>query len=210
MTEAAGVAEIGMNKEFVANSIRTASEEVFSMMLGLRVEYGTAYDQQHTTVDTESVLGLVGIAGSWIGTGAISCSAAFACHMSSLLLSAEYGHVDSDVLDAVAEIANMIFGNVKTALEEQVGTLGLSIPTVVFGKNFQTKHTASRIWTGIPLYAEGMEMQITLGLTPSHGSTSSFALGIDHKILPVAQMRALQTTRNAGCSCQREDRHVGG
>jgi chemotaxis protein CheX len=199
-----------MDKEFVVNSIRTASEEVFSMMLGLKVEYGPAYDQQRTTVDTESVLGLVGIAGSWIGTGAISCSPAFACQMSSLLLMAEYDHVHSDVLDAVAEIANMIFGNVKTALEEQVGRLGLSIPTVIFGKNFQTKHTASRIWTGIPLYAEGMEMQITLGLTPRHGTTSSSAVGIDQKILPVAPMRAPQINANARCSCQREDLHVSG
>ena len=199
-----------MDKEFVANSIRTASQEVFSMMLGLKVEYGAAYDQQRTTLDTESVLGLVGIAGSWIGTGAITCSPAFACRMSSLLLMAEYEHVHSDVLDAVAEIANMIFGNVKTALEEQVGRLGLSIPNVIFGKNFQTKHTASRIWTGIPLYAAGMEMQITLGLTPTYGTTTPSALGIDHKILPVASLRAPQATGKARCSCQREDRHVSG
>src|SRR5579884_4298336 len=123
-----------MNKELIIQCICSASEEVFGTMLGIEVTHGPAYDQEDTVSGSEGVLALIGIAGPWVGTGTISCSPEFACKVSSLMLMTEYNHVNADVLDAMAEIANMIFGNVKTMLEEHVGQLGLSIPTVIFGK----------------------------------------------------------------------------
>ena len=48
----------------------------------------------------------------------------FACKMASHLLLTEYGAVDEDVLDAVAEVTNMIIGNVKTTLENRLGADG--------------------------------------------------------------------------------------
>jgi len=44
---------------------------------------------------------------------------------------AEYMLMDTEVLDAVAEIANMILGNVKTALKKSLGTMGMSIPAAI-------------------------------------------------------------------------------
>ncbi len=55
------------------------------------------------------------------------------------MLMTEAPSVNEDVLDAVAELTNMIIGSVKTDLESQLGPLGLSIPTVVFGRNFRTR-----------------------------------------------------------------------
>jgi chemotaxis protein CheX len=49
----------------------------------------------------------------------------------------EASSVDEDVLDAVAEITNMIIGSVKTDLEGELGPLGLSIPTVGIRTEFQ-------------------------------------------------------------------------
>jgi len=51
--------------------------------------------------------------------------------------------VDEEVLDAVAELTNMIVGNVKNDLELQLGLLGLSIPTVIFGGNFKTESSVT-------------------------------------------------------------------
>ena len=175
-----------MEKEIVTQSIRTASEEVFSTMLGIQAACGAPYDQPDSPSQGEGVLALIGIAGPWIGTGTISCSPQTACKLSSLLLMTPYESVDNDVLDAMAEIANMIFGNVKTMLEEHVGPLGLSIPTVVFGKNFQTKQTTSQLWTGIPISLDGMQMEVRLGLTPNHETGSPVRHGFDHKFLQLA------------------------
>jgi CheY-specific phosphatase CheX len=49
------------------------------------------------------------------------------------------------VLDAFAELIDMIIGNVKTALEEHLGPMGMSVPTVVHGKNFTTRTVAGGI-----------------------------------------------------------------
>ena len=57
---------------------------------------------------------MVGVAGSWTGTGHMSCSPQFAQKLAGALLMTEYDSVNEDVLDAVAEVANMIVGNVKT------------------------------------------------------------------------------------------------
>jgi len=170
-----------LTKEIMINAICAASEEVFSTMLGVQVAYGPVYAQQGSVSGSDGVIALIGIAGSWIGTGTITCAPAFACRISSLLLMTEYQSVDNDVLDALAEIANMIFGNAKTVLEEHVGPLGLSVPTVIMCKDFNTKQTASELWTGIPLFAEGMQMDLRLGLTPNRGSSAGARHAFDHK-----------------------------
>jgi chemotaxis protein CheX len=46
----------------------------------------------------------------------------------------------------------MIIGSVKTDLEQHLGPLGLSIPTVVFGRNFKTRTMANSDWTVVRVY----------------------------------------------------------
>ena len=47
--------------------------------------------------------------------------------------------VNEEVLDAVGELTNMIIGNVKTVAEAIVGPLNLSVPTVIYGRNFTSR-----------------------------------------------------------------------
>ena len=63
------------------------------------------------------MVSLIGLAGPWVGSGSLSCTAAFACKIASHFLSTEYAAINEDVLDSVAEVTNMIIGNVKTKLE---------------------------------------------------------------------------------------------
>jgi hypothetical protein len=46
----------------------------------------------------------------------------------------------------MAELTNMIVGNVKTELECKLGPLGLSIPTVVYGRKVKTKTAGTTDW----------------------------------------------------------------
>jgi chemotaxis protein CheX len=80
----------------------------------------------------------------------------------------EYDAVTEDVLDAMAEMANMIFGNVKTELEEQLGGLGLSIPTVIFGRNFATRSVGQQSWTVVPIRAGSDLMELKICLAKNH------------------------------------------
>jgi chemotaxis protein CheX len=171
-----------MDQEMVVNAVIRAARDVFGTMLGLEIRPGQVYIEQSTPTTGESVVALIGLAGPWIGTGVVSCSPEFACKISSLMLMSDYDAVTGDVLDAMAEMANMIFGNVKTDLEEQLGTLWLSIPTVIFGRNFATKSVGQQSWTVIPVSTDAGVMELKICLSRNHDfqtdarSTRSFAM----------------------------------
>jgi chemotaxis protein CheX len=83
------------------------------------------------------------------------------------MLMTESNAVDEEVLDAVAELTNMVIGNVKTDLEGQLGPLGLSIPTVVFGRNFRAKSAGPTEWIVVRFHWDGEPLVIKLCLAPN-------------------------------------------
>jgi chemotaxis protein CheX len=127
---------MNLNK-LITDSICVASANVVSTMLGHDLPEGQVSMETGAPEPNDGVVSFIGIAGTWVGTGSITCSPALACRVCSLMLMVEASAVDADVLDAVAELTNMIVGSVKTDLEQHLGPLGLSIPTVVYGRNFQ-------------------------------------------------------------------------
>ena len=153
----------------LVNSILAATSEVFEVMLNLPVTPGPAYRTPPNSDPTEGVVALVGLAGPWVGTGIIQCDTVLARVLFSHLLGVEETPggegVDGEVLDAVAEIANMIIGNVKNTLEEHLGPMGMSIPTVVFGRNFTTRGGGSEPWTIVPFTCAGSRLLVKVCLT---------------------------------------------
>ena len=132
--------------EVIVNCITHASSNVFTTMLGVELRRGEVSAQNGTPDSNDGVVSLIGLAGTWTGAGSISCSPAMACRIYSQMLMTESSAVDEDVLDAVAELTNMIIGSVKTDLETHLGPLCLSIPTVVFGRNFKTRSAGNSEW----------------------------------------------------------------
>jgi chemotaxis protein CheX len=157
-------ADAVVNGPELAEAIRVATQEVFATMLALELKPGDVYLEKQEAVPTSGVVSLIGLAGPWIGTGSLSCSAAFACRLASQLLATEYPAICEDVLDAVAEVTNMIIGNVKTTLENRLGSMGLSTPTVIYGRNFQTRSVGNQEWTVVPFDSEGSRMCVQLCL----------------------------------------------
>lgn len=141
--------------------------EVFSMMLGQEVTPMMPFVENSASSPVSGVVSLVGLAGTWAGTGSISCTAITACRLSSMLLMTEYDAINEEVLDAVAELTNMIIGNVKTALEDRLGPMGLSIPTVIFGRNFQTRNGGSHKWIVVPFQCGEDTVLVQLCLSPN-------------------------------------------
>jgi chemotaxis protein CheX len=161
----------GISNEELVQAIRRATEEVFSTMLGLEAVPQEFYIERTAPGPAEGVVSLIGLAGAWVGTGSISCSANFALTISSHLLMTEYQAVNEEVLDAVAEVTNMIIGNVKTVIEEKLGGLGLSIPTVIYGRNFTTRSVGNGEWVVAPFLCQGERMAVQLCLAPNRGET---------------------------------------
>ena len=98
------------------------------------------------------------------------------------MLMTDSQSVNEDVLDAVAELTNMIIGSVKTDLEQHLGQLGLSIPTVVYGRNFKTKSAGSAEWIVVRFTWEGEALLVKLCLAPSerpHPHIAGHACALD-------------------------------
>ena len=133
----------------IVGAIQQATESVFSMMLDLPVKI-----QPHQTVPqpdpVDGVVALLGFTGPWAGTGVLFCDELFACRIGSAMLMTEVTEINGDVLDGLGEVANMVLGNFKESLESHTGPLGLSVPTVVYRKNFSTRTAIKSDWTLVP------------------------------------------------------------
>ena len=164
-----------MTHEMKVGFVREAAHSVFSTMLGVELTDREPAREEEATSQSEGVVSLVGLAGDWAGTGAFRCSAEMAKKISGLLLMQEFTSVDQDVLDAVGEITNMILGNVKTSFEEVLGPMGLSIPTVIYGRNFTTRSVGRSEWTVVPFELDGGLIEIQVSLAQRHGQSTSAA-----------------------------------
>jgi chemotaxis protein CheX len=139
-----------ISRDEIVKKVRVVTEEVLSTMLGLEAKPEDAYTESQQG-KADGVVSFAGFAGmKCIGTGGMQCSSKVACKLASQFLMSDYQSVDDEVLDAFGELTNMIIGNLKTSLEDELGQMGLSIPTVVFGKNFSTRSPGSDEWTVIP------------------------------------------------------------
>jgi chemotaxis protein CheX len=151
----------------IVESIVQSAGNVFSTMLGSDLAGGEVSIETVSQDPNDGVVSFIGIAGTWAGTGSISCSPALACRVCAAMLMTEAAAVNEDVLDAVAEMTNMIIGSVKTDLEQHLGPLGLSIPTVVFGRNFKTRSAATTEWISVRFDWDGDPLLIKMCLAPS-------------------------------------------
>ena len=150
----------------VSESLCRATLDVFGTMLGVDAVAGDRFTEKVPPHPSHGVVSLIGMAGSWVGTGGMSCSAELACKLSGRFLMAEYESVNDEVLDAMGELTNMVIGNFKNDIEQHVGTLGLSIPTVIFGRNFVARSATENDWIAVPFECEGETLIVKVCLSP--------------------------------------------
>ena len=161
-----------MQRHELIEAVCSATSLVFSTMLGIEVETKPAYTERSSPSTAEGVMAFVGMAGPWVGSGVISCNSDFACRFSSLFLMTDApSAVNEDVLDAIGELANMIIGNFKNAAEAIVGPLGLSVPTVIYGKNFISRSLGKSEWVIMPFTCPEGSFEIRMWFAPAAESS---------------------------------------
>jgi chemotaxis protein CheX len=153
--------------ESIVRAIVGSAREFFSTMLGVDLGPGAPYTEATASEANDGVVALVGVAGPWTGTGILSCSPRMACRICAQMLMTESTSINEDVLDAVAELTNMIIGGAKTTLEAELGPLGLSIPTVVYGRNFKTKSAIHVAWEVVRFQWDEERFEVKLCLAPT-------------------------------------------
>lgn len=116
----------------------------------------------HPLID--SISGVIGLAGTHKGVLAIHIPHKVAIAITSSFLGMDVEEINSDVEDAVGELANMLGGNVKSILSENGRDINLSLPTTISGKHYdyQTNKDAETIV--IPLTCETGQFTIELQL----------------------------------------------
>ena len=113
-----------------------SAKEVFETMIFMDMQ---KCEDPENTLESENIMGLITFSGAIEGALAIRCQPVTAEVITAnmLGLEPEDGVEHDDVVDTIGEISNMVLGSVKTRIQDSVGTINVSIPSVVHGRNIR-------------------------------------------------------------------------
>ena len=158
-----------IDQDVLVKSVTEATSEVFSTMLDMQVRLSGPVGD--ALPSASGLISLVGITGEWGGSGMFCCSPLLASIISSRMLGTEMDPsrpvVDEEVLDAVAEMTNMMIGNVKNALEPITGALAISVPTVIHGRNFEFRNAGGLRGTALSFLTAQERFEVRVALAPT-------------------------------------------
>jgi len=147
----------------ISEKIIESAKEIFSTMVMMEIFVNG--DQMKKSVPlTESISGVIGLAGTHKGVLTIHIPNKVAMTITSSFLGMTVGEINEDVEDAVGELANMLGGNVKSMLSANGRDIDLSLPSTITGQqyDFQSTKDAERII--IPFRCDAGEFTIDLQL----------------------------------------------
>lgn len=158
-----------IDQNLLIQCVTDAASEVFGTMLDMAVEF-KGIDAGADGAEN-GLISLIGITGDWAGAGVFCCSPALANQIRSRMLGMELDPlkpaVDEEVMDVVAEVTNMIVGNIKNGLEPVTGPLAISVPTVIHGKNFHFRNHVGDEYANLTFATEGSTFQVRVSLAPN-------------------------------------------
>lgn len=133
------------------NPFLRAIREMVSTMLGGTVARGKpSLSGGH--MPSGYLMAIIGFNGPITGTVALALPPSTARNMTAALLMQEPTEVDSDIIDTMAEMVNIIAGAAKADLSIAAGqTLELSLPAVVRGDDYVVESPSRVIWLDVPL-----------------------------------------------------------
>ena len=146
------------------DSLLESAKEVFETMAFMALEE-VPEDQEAPDFEDMSLLGTITFKGNLEGCLGICCGCRCARTIGANMLGADPDEAmsDDDMNDAIGEITNMVMGALKSRIQDQVGTVEVSIPSVVRGRELCNGlgERASRITVTVSLEAEH-DMQFSL------------------------------------------------
>ncbi len=127
-----------------------AIEETFEKMLSC----GVAHAPGREIPLPRDVSAVVGFAGSKRGVAILSFSESTACRVVSRFGGEPFDEVNATVCDGVAEILNIVAGRAKGELAKSAGAIDMSLPTVVFGHDYELRRHRDAPQTLLPFASE--------------------------------------------------------
>ena len=120
----------------VQTHIRGSVTETFGTMLSMEIEH--LEDEPAPGHGVHRIVGTLNMAGKVNGIFNVQVTVDFGRQMAAGMLGMEPAEVDpaSDVRDLIAEITNIVGGNLKSALNDAGHACVLSTPSITFGTDF--------------------------------------------------------------------------
>lgn len=149
--------------------IRHTMDEIATTMLNTHVASEAPRVDPSGTKVFRGVLAWCAVTGAWRGMGEIYYSPGAAAEITRCMLleDSRSEEIDETVLDMSSEIANIVVGNVKNHLEDRLGTLTMSVPTVAAGLVFHAKSAMRGPYTVVPFTINAHRFEVKLCLEPA-------------------------------------------
>jgi chemotaxis protein CheX len=149
-----------MNVSYI-NPFITATTNVFKTVLDCEIER-QQLSLKESCAPSFEVSGVIGLSGKATGAVVLSVSLPVAFRLVEAMLDLRVHEINSDVVDAVGELTNMIAGGAKTGLSHYELSLGL--PKVFTGRlrsiDFQAKSRPLCILFDSPWGAMAVEVAL--------------------------------------------------
>ncbi|MHC4475817.1 MAG: chemotaxis protein CheX [Planctomycetota bacterium] len=120
----------------VSDALFAGAREVFETMIFMSLEELCDADLK---IEGDTLLGSITFTGNLEGCLAIYCGINCAKTIAGNMLGMDSSEQisEEELCDAIGEVANMVMGSVKSRLQDSVGDLQVSIPTVVSGRELE-------------------------------------------------------------------------
>ena len=148
-----------------AKHIIESTQEIFSSMIMLEVVPGEPLHRNKEKL-IDSISGIIGLAGSRKGLLAVHLPKPTALAVTTAFLGMDVEEIDDDVRDAIGELANMLGGSVKSALDPSGSDIKLSIPSTVCGEEYSIDCLANAEEICVPFTFDSYSFQVEIQLAP--------------------------------------------
>ncbi len=138
-----------------------STESVFSTMCGWEMVRGSSSNQDGFS-PRHDISGIIGLTEAIKATVVVSVDQELVFAIADAFLGERPTSINTDVVDLVGELANMIGGNAKERLSMPNVVLGL--PTVVAGSRHYIAYNSHMTVTMIPFRCEHGAMSVELGI----------------------------------------------
>jgi chemotaxis protein CheX len=118
----------------IINPFLIATQNVFKTMLSTQINLGKPSVKTNNLTPGD-VTGVTGFAGDKKGTFTLSFCGKSAAYIYKSMIGEDVSTINSDVVDAIGELTNIISGQVRAELEKTGIHLSATLRTVVVGQN---------------------------------------------------------------------------
>ena len=125
--------------------------DLFTTMLSCEATRGDVNMTMQNDPPSQSLVAIIGMSGSVRGNVTMIFPGRTAMHLAYRMLGIKISELDQTVMDAIAEMINIVAGGAKAKINGDRGEpANLSLPTVILGRDYKIQHPSWSAWLDIP------------------------------------------------------------